>query len=77
VVRVERFRLECIGWNARTVAAAGSGTAAYPSAIAVIGDDDPTGYASDTTHPFQEARANSYATGTNPAVRSITRACSP
>jgi broad specificity phosphatase PhoE len=51
--------------------AATTTTAAYPSAIAVIGDDDPTGYASDTTHPFQEARANSYATGTNPAVRSM------
>jgi broad specificity phosphatase PhoE len=46
-------------------------TAAYPGAIAVIGADDPTGYASDKAHPFQEARANSYATGTNPAVRSI------
>ena len=29
------------------------------------------GYASDPAHPFQEARANSWATGTNPAVRSI------
>ena len=45
--------------------------ATYPNAIAVIGGDDPTGYASDAAHPFQEARANSYATGTNPAVRSI------
>lgn len=68
MIRVEQFRLECIGRNARTLAAA---TAAYPNAIAVLGGDDPTGYASNTKHPFQEARGNSWATGTNPAVRSI------
>jgi hypothetical protein len=45
--------------------------AAYPNAVAVIGDADATGYASDTRHPFQEARANSWATGTNPSARSI------
>jgi hypothetical protein len=43
----------------------------YPNAIAVIGGGDAVGYASDPKHPFQEARANSWATGTNPAVRSI------
>jgi hypothetical protein len=68
MVRVERFRLECIGRNARTLAGA---AAAYPSAVAVLGGTDPTGYGSDTKHPFQEARGNSWATGTNPAVRSI------
>jgi lysophospholipase L1-like esterase len=70
-VRVERFRLECIGRAARAVAAAGSRSTAYPNAVAVIGDADATGYASDTKHPFQEDRANSWATGTNPSVRSI------
>jgi len=45
--------------------------ATYPNAIAVIGGGDAAGYASDPKHPFQEARANSWATGTNPAVRSI------
>lgn len=70
-VRVERFRLECIGRNARALAGAASPAATYPNAIAVIGDAHATGYASDTRHPFQEARANSWATGTNPAVRSI------
>ena len=43
----------------------------YPDAIAVLGGGDAAGYASDPKHPFQEARANSWATGTNPAVRSI------
>ena len=46
-------------------------SAVYPTSIAVIGDGDVTGYASDPKRPFQEARANSWATGTNPAVRSI------
>jgi hypothetical protein len=45
--------------------------AVYPSAIAVVGGTVTTGYGSDPGHPFQEARANSWATGTNPAVRSI------
>jgi broad specificity phosphatase PhoE len=52
-------------------ALAGAGGPAYPDAIAVIGGGDAVGYASDPKHPFQEARANSWATGTNPAVRSI------
>ncbi len=38
-VRVERFRLECIGQNARAVADAGSRVAVYPNAIADIGDE--------------------------------------
>ena len=45
--------------------------ATYPNAIAVIGGNDAAGYASDPKRPFQEARANSWATGTNAAVRSI------
>ena len=52
-------------------AAAGAGGLAYPNAIAVIGGGDAAGYASDPKRPFQEARSNSWATGTSPAVRSI------
>ena len=52
-------------------AAAGAGGPAYPSAIAVVGGNDAAGYASDPKRPLQEARANSWATGTNAAVRSI------
>ena len=39
--------------------------------MAILGDGGATGYASDTAHPFRDARSNSWATGTNPAVRSI------
>ena len=46
-------------------------TAAYPNAMAVLGSTVPTGYGSDPKHPFRESRGNSWATGTNPAVRSI------
>ena len=53
------------------LAAAASAAPTYPNAIAVIGGADAVGYASDPAHPFQEARANSWATGTNAAVRSI------
>jgi hypothetical protein len=45
--------------------------ATYPSSVAVLGGGDAAGYASDPKRPFQEARANSWATGSNPAVRSI------
>jgi len=48
-----------------------TGSGRYPDAVAVIGDADATGYASDPARPFQEARGNSWATGTNPAVKSI------
>ena len=71
VLRVERFRLECIGANARVLAASRAHSTDYPDAIAVIGGGDAAGFASDPKHPFQEARSNSSATGTNPVVRSI------
>ena len=51
--------------------AAATTDAMYPNALAVIGAGDAAGYASDPKRPFQEARANSWATGTNPLVRSV------
>lgn len=48
-----------------------TGSGRYPDAVAVIGDADATGYASNPARPFQEARGNSWATGTNPTVKSI------
>jgi hypothetical protein len=60
-----------VGLAGLTHAAAATNSAAYPSAVAVIGGTGTTGYGSDPAHPFQEARANSWATGTNAAVRSI------
>jgi hypothetical protein len=45
--------------------------ATYPSSIAVLGHSGATGENSDPTRPGFEARANSWATGTNPAVNSL------
>ena len=54
-----------------TGAAAAPGT--YPSSIVVIGHSGATGYNSDPQSPGSDARQNSWATGTNPAVDSIYR----
>jgi hypothetical protein len=43
----------------------------YPSSIAVLAHSGATGENSDPGRPGQEMRANSWATGTNPAVNSV------
>jgi GDSL-like lipase/acylhydrolase family protein len=43
----------------------------YPNSIVVIGHSGATGYNSDPQNPGVDAKANSWATGSNPAVRSI------
>jgi hypothetical protein len=43
----------------------------YPSSIAVLAHSGATGENSDPSRPGQEVRANSWATGTNPAVNSV------
>jgi hypothetical protein len=43
----------------------------YPSSIAVLGHSGATGYDSDPRHPRIDVPANSWATGTNPAVKSL------
>ncbi|MDQ3874024.1 MAG: hypothetical protein M3322_00515 [Actinomycetota bacterium] len=43
----------------------------YPSSIAVLGHSGPTGFNSDPRRPAAFVRANSWATGTNPAVKSV------
>jgi hypothetical protein len=43
----------------------------YPNSIVVIGHSGATGYNSDPRRPGVDARANSWATGSNPAVNSI------
>ena len=45
--------------------------AASPRSLAVLGESDALGYGSDAAHPYRDAPANSWATGTNPAVESI------
>jgi GDSL-like lipase/acylhydrolase family protein len=62
--------------TAAIVAATGAGTGAarvvaYPSALAVLGNGGATGFASNPAHPSRDARSNSWATGANPAVRSV------
>src|SRR4051812_5374581 len=49
----------------------GSQYIAYPSSIAVLGHSGATGENSDPGRPGVEVRANSWATGTNPAVKSV------
>jgi hypothetical protein len=48
-----------------------SAYAGYPSSIAVLAHSGATGENSDPARPGQEVRANSWATGTNPAVNSV------
>ena len=43
----------------------------YPNSIAVLGHSGATGENSDPSRPGVEVRANSWATGTNPAVNSV------
>jgi hypothetical protein len=43
----------------------------YPNSIVVLGTSAATGTASDPAHPYRQAPANSWATGTNPAVQSV------
>jgi hypothetical protein len=45
----------------------------YPSSIAVLGHSGATGENSDPRRPGVEVRANSWATGTNPAIDSLYR----
>ena len=48
-----------------------SATPGYPSSMAVLGHSNATGEDSDPAQPHAVIRANSWATGTNPAVNSI------
>lgn len=45
--------------------------AKYPSSIVVLGTPTAAGWGADSAHPFRDAPEDSWATGTNPAVRSI------
>ena len=47
------------------------GATGYPSSLVVVGDDVAQGYGSDPGHPYRDTPANSWASGTNPAVDSI------
>jgi hypothetical protein len=69
----ESVRVETAGaaTGSVTVAQAGRAYVGYPSSIAVLGHSGATGENSDPSRPGVEVRANSWATGTNPAVNSV------
>jgi hypothetical protein len=48
-----------------------SHAAKYPSSMAVLGTPTAAGWGADSAHPFRDTREDSWATGSNPAVRSI------
>jgi hypothetical protein len=50
---------------------AGSSGGGYPDAIVALGHSGVTGYDSDPSSPDSDATANSWITGTNPAVDSL------
>lgn len=57
---------------AGALASAGAGASAgYPRSIAVLGTATANGWGAEAAHPFANAPQDSWATGTNPAVRSI------
>jgi len=45
--------------------------AAYPNSIAVLGTPTAAGWGAVAAHPFRDAPQDSWATGTNPTVKSI------
>ncbi len=51
--------------------AAAHHAARYPSSMAVLGTPTAAGWGADSAHPFRAAPEDSWATGTNPAVRSV------
>jgi hypothetical protein len=63
--------LEAAGTATRASAPHLASTPGYPDSIVVIGHSGATGEDSDPTQPHVEIRANSWATGTNPAVHSV------
>jgi GDSL-like lipase/acylhydrolase family protein len=57
--------------DGRASAPAPKSTPGYPNSIAVLGHSGATGEGSDPHRPGAEVRANSWATGSNPAVKSL------
>jgi hypothetical protein len=54
-----------------SVHSAGASHAGYPRSLAVLGTPTAAGWGADLAHPFRDARQDSWATGTDPAVQSI------
>jgi hypothetical protein len=58
-------------WGAAGGVARAAATPTYPDSMAILGHSGATGEDSDPAKPHVEVRANSWATGTNPAVNSV------
>ncbi len=65
------FLLFAVAVTLVSSSAEAKGAAAYPNSIVVLGHSGATGYDSDPARPRVDIRANSWATGTNPAVKSV------
>lgn len=63
--------VSCTGLRGVASASAERAQARYPNSIAVLAHSGATGENSDPRRPGVEVRANSWATGTNPAVNSV------
>jgi hypothetical protein len=63
--------VSCLLPVAGTLGATGGAQIKYPNSIVVLGHSGATGYNSDPKSPGQDTRANSWATGSNPALKSI------
>jgi hypothetical protein len=60
-----------VGSGREATATATAATNAFPTSMVVLGHSAATGEDSDPSQPHVEVRANSWATGTNPAVESV------
>lgn len=54
-----------------SAAAVRQAAAGYPSSLAVLGTPTAAGWGADLAHPFRDAPEDSWASGTNPSVKSI------
>ncbi|HLX20137.1 MAG TPA: hypothetical protein VKR23_08285 [Gaiellaceae bacterium] len=62
----------CAALAAAAAASAAAGhPSKYPASLVVIGGGDAVGVGADAAHPYRDAPADSWVTGTNPAVNSI------
>lgn len=62
----------CAALLAAVAAAAAAGhSSSYPTSMVVIGGGDAVGAGADAAHPYRDTPADSWLTGTNPAVDSI------
>jgi hypothetical protein len=63
--------ISCVALGGAASARGERAQARYPNSIVVLGHSGATGENSDPSRPNVEVRANSWATGTNPAVNSL------